>query len=63
MEDLLIDDHGSRVAQSVWDLYAQACGRFGAVPTLIEWDSNIPALDVLIGETRIAQSVLASVDG
>jgi len=56
--DCLIDDHGSRVTDSVWALYATACRRFGAVPTLIEWDTNIPALDVLLDEARRAAAVL-----
>jgi uncharacterized protein (UPF0276 family) len=56
--DLRIDDHGSAVARPVWELYAQAVNRLGPVPTLIEWDSNIPALDVLAGEAAQAQRVL-----
>lgn len=55
---LRIDDHGSRVAPAVWVLYAAALGQFGPVPTLIEWDTNVPPLDVLMGEARIAQAVL-----
>jgi uncharacterized protein len=55
--DVLIDDHGSRVAQSVWELYAQALQCFGTVPTLIEWDTNLPALDVLLDEVRHAQEL------
>ena len=51
---LLIDDHGSRVAPDVWALYEEALNRFGKVPTLVEWDSNVPSLDVLIGEARQA---------
>ena len=51
---LLIDDHGSRVALDVWALYEEALNRFGKVPTLVEWDSNVPSLDVLIGEARQA---------
>ena len=54
---VLIDDHGSRVAQPVWDLYAQALRRFGAVPTLIEWDTNIPALETLLDEAQHAQEL------
>lgn len=52
---LLIDDHGSTVAEPVWRLYEAALARFGAVPTLIEWDTDIPALDVLLGEADKAQ--------
>ena len=55
--DLLIDDHGSRVAPPVWDLYKAACRRFGAVPTLIEWDTSIPALDVLLDEAGRAAHI------
>ncbi|MBA3897926.1 MAG: DUF692 domain-containing protein [Sphingomonadaceae bacterium] len=51
---LLIDDHGSRVAPDVWALYEEALNRFGNVPTLVEWDSNVPTLDVLIGEAEQA---------
>jgi uncharacterized protein (UPF0276 family) len=60
MDDLLIDDHGSRVAPAVWALYERACSRFPDVPVLIEWDSNIPMLDVLLSETRIAKDVRAA---
>jgi hypothetical protein len=55
--NVLIDDHGSRVAQPVWDLYAKALRRFGAVPTLIEWDTNLPALEILLDEARHAQEL------
>jgi uncharacterized protein (UPF0276 family) len=55
--DILIDDHGSRVAQPVWELYSQALRRFGAVPTLIEWDTNIPPLEILLDEARHAQEL------
>ncbi len=55
--DVLIDDHGSRVAQPVWELCAQALRRFGAVPTLIEWDTNLPNLEVLLEEARQAQEL------
>ena len=55
---LRIDDHGSRVAPAVWALYAHALERFGAVPTLLEWDTNVPALDVLLDEAAHAQAHL-----
>jgi uncharacterized protein (UPF0276 family) len=60
---VLIDDHGSRVAGPVWDLYAAARARFGPVPTLVEWDTNLPALDVLLDEARRADAVAARVTG
>jgi uncharacterized protein len=53
-----IDDHGSRVAAEVWALYAQALRRFGTTPTLIEWDSDIPAFDVLLDEAAQASALL-----
>jgi uncharacterized protein (UPF0276 family) len=57
MEDIVIDDHGSRVADEVWQLYAHAITRFGAVPTLIEWDTAIPPLAVLLGEVGHARGL------
>ena len=41
--DLVIDDHGSVVRPGVWALYEHALQRFGAVPTLIEWDTDVTA--------------------
>lgn len=55
---LRIDDHGSRVAPAVWALYGQALERFGQVPTLIEWDTDIPSLEVLVDEAAQAQAHL-----
>ncbi|HEX3178018.1 MAG TPA: DUF692 domain-containing protein [Methylomirabilota bacterium] len=57
---LLIDDHGSAVTDDVWRLYERALGRFGAVPTLVEWDTELPALDVLLAEADKAQRRLAA---
>lgn len=61
--DLLIDDHGSSVCDAVWRLYQHAVRRFGAVPTLIEWDTSLPALEVLVAEAaqadRLARRTLA----
>jgi uncharacterized protein (UPF0276 family) len=58
---LRIDDHGSRVIDDVWSLYGEALRRFGPVPTLIEWDTDVPPLDVLVGEARHADALLAAV--
>ena len=55
---LLIDDHGSRIAPEVWALYAEALARFGPVPTLVEWDTNVPPLEVLLAEAATAASLL-----
>ncbi|HEX9391536.1 MAG TPA: DUF692 domain-containing protein [Usitatibacteraceae bacterium] len=58
--DILIDTHGSAVSDAVWKLYAHAVRRLGPVPTLIEWDTDIPALDVLLGEADKANRLLAT---
>ncbi len=56
-----IDDHGSRVSAEVWTLYEQALALFGPVPTLIEWDNDIPDLAVLLDEARQANEMLGRV--
>src|SRR5260221_4443595 len=55
---LHIDDHGSRVSPEVWVLYAEALARFGPVPTLIEWDTNVPLMHVLIEEAGHASVLI-----
>ncbi len=55
---LRIDDHGSPVIDDVWALYKEALSLFGAAPTLIEWDTNIPALSVLMNEGAKAEAVM-----
>jgi uncharacterized protein (UPF0276 family) len=55
----VIDHHGDRVAEPVWRLYEAALQRFGAVPTLIEWDTDVPALEVLLGEADKAAALYA----
>jgi len=55
--ELLIDTHGAPVCDAVWDLYRVALDRFGALPTLIEWDTDIPALDVLLAEAAKADGL------
>jgi uncharacterized protein len=55
---LRIDDHASRVIPEVWTLYAEALARFGPAPTLIEWDTNVPTLDVLLDEAARAATLL-----
>ena len=56
--DIVIDDHGRRVCDAVWRLYGHAVQRFGLVPTLIEWDTDIPPLDVLLGEAALARAAV-----
>jgi uncharacterized protein (UPF0276 family) len=63
VDDCLIDTHGSLVCDPVWSLYAEACRRFGARPTLIEWDTDLPALDVLLSQAAQAQAVAAGEAG
>ena len=53
----LIDTHGARVCSEVWALFEEACTRFGPKPTLIEWDTDLPALDVLLSEAATASSI------
>lgn len=55
--DCLIDTHGTPVAAPVWALYRQALRRFGDVPTLVEWDTDIPPLDTLLAEARKADVI------
>ena len=58
----LIDTHGARVAPEVWGLYRSAIERFGARPTLIEWDVDIPEFSVLETEALAATTILESRD-
>lgn len=58
---LLIDTHGSPVATDVWGLYAQALDRIGPIPTLVEWDNDVPDWPVLAAEAARAEDLLHSV--
>lgn len=60
LDGLLIDTHGKRVVDEVWALYRNALARFGAVPTLIEWDTDIPELAVLLDEAATAEHFLGA---
>ncbi|MEM6382138.1 MAG: DUF692 domain-containing protein [Pseudomonadota bacterium] len=55
---LLIDAHDREVADPVWELYGSLIERMGARPTLVEWDTDIPAFPVLQKEAARAQAVL-----
>jgi uncharacterized protein (UPF0276 family) len=57
--ELLIDTHDAPVCAGVWELYGAALARFGAVPTLIEWDSNLPPLATLVAEAARADALQA----
>jgi len=54
----LLDTHGEAVHAPVWDLYRKALQRFGPVPTLVEWDNNIPDFEILYGEGLKARRVI-----
>ena len=56
---LRIDDHGSRVTQEVWDLFAAALRKTGPLPALVEWDTGVPELAVLEAEAALADAILA----
>ncbi len=56
--EIAIDDHGSAISDRVWELLDMALDHCGPVPTLVEWDSNIPSLSVLVGEAQKAQARL-----
>lgn len=55
---MLIDNHGAVVRSEVWSLYHEALRCFGPRPTLIEWDTDIPPLEVLLSEADIAAAAL-----
>lgn len=57
---LLIDTHGAPVCAAVWDLYGRALQRFGARPTLIEWDTDLPEFAVLQAEALQADTMAAA---
>jgi len=60
--EILIDTHNSRVREPVWKLYRYAIARLGRRPTLIEWDTDLPALDVLVEEACRAETVMEEHD-
>lgn len=55
---LRVDDHGSPVTSEVWHLYREALRLYGPKPTLIEWDTDIPPLETLLGEAARAQHLI-----
>jgi uncharacterized protein (UPF0276 family) len=55
----VIDHHGAPVSAEVWQLYQHALQRFGAVPTLIEWDTDVPPLEVLLADAAKADVLQA----
>ena len=59
-QGLIIDDHSNLVSEDVWQAYAHTLRRLGSIPTLIEWDENLPALPVLLGEAARAEALCAA---
>lgn len=57
-QPLLIDDHGSLVSTSVWSLYESVIARTGPLPTLVEWDNDLPDWPTLLAEAQHAQALL-----
>lgn len=55
---LLIDTHDRSICQDVWSLYESVIARVGALPSLIEWDQNIPDFQTLLGEAHRASLIL-----
>jgi uncharacterized protein (UPF0276 family) len=56
---LLLDSHGALTAPAVWDLYRYALQRCGPVPTVVEWDNDVPSFAVLAAEAGRARAVLS----
>lgn len=59
--ELAIDDHSQPISNIGWQLYQHALQRFGAVPTLIEWDNNLPSWQELLTEAHKARVIAESV--
>jgi uncharacterized protein (UPF0276 family) len=57
---LLIDSHDRPVDDAVWKLFEIVVSRCDPLPTLVEWDSNIPEWPVLKAEAAAARAILDS---
>lgn len=60
-QTILVDTHNQKVCDAVWALYEQAASHIGTVPTLIEWDQDVPALQVLIDQAAQAREIIERV--
>lgn len=60
---IVIDDHGSRVRPAVWAVYEHALRRLGPVPMLVEWDTDLPPFEVLLGEAAQARAIATRTAG
>lgn len=56
---IYVDSHDNLVSSKVWDLYKIAISKFGAIPSLIEWDKEIPKLEILLSEAKKASNIMA----
>ena len=56
--DVLLDTHSTRIAEPVWQLYRELLRRTGPLPTLVEWDQNIPDVDAVLDEADRARAIL-----
>ncbi len=63
MDDIVIDDHGALVCEGVWRVYAHAVQCWGAVPSLIEWDTAIPPLQTLLDEAARSDAIVLAREG
>ncbi len=61
-QTLLIDHHGAPVCEAVWKLFERTISLKGPKPTLIEWDTDVPSIDVLLNEAHLAQRILEKKD-
>ena len=60
---IMLDTHGDKVSDPVWELFVYALKKIGPKPTLIEWDNHIPSLDVLVEQASMAQTLIKTTDG
>lgn len=57
-KEVLIDSHNQRIMPAVWDLHRQSVKRFGAKPVIVEWDTDLPALETLCLEAYRAENII-----
>lgn len=60
-DKIMIDDHSQPVSDDTWAIYKYALSRFGAIPTLVEWDENLPSWQELLGEANKAKLIAEQV--
>lgn len=60
-KEVLVDSHNTCVADDVWDLFRFAIQKLGRKPTIIEWDSDLPNIEVLCAEANKAESIMREI--